>query len=287
VRVQRKPVVLLVLLALCGALGAVVVVVNSLGGTLKLPHLGPQCTVRADGEVTLDQVQMANAATITAVGLRHRMPERAVVVALATAFQESKLENLEHGDRDSVGLFQQRPSQGWGSPAEIRDPRYAADRFYRALKKVKGWREMRVTDAAQKVQRSAYPNAYEKWADESAVLARALTGRATGAVACTVTGEPALRGAAAAAALEQGLRLDWGSGLAALGASRPGGLTVNVTEVKAGWRYAHWLVSHAGGSGLQRVRYAGLEWTAPDGKWQPVTGAEPAGDATVVADVFS
>jgi hypothetical protein len=283
---RKKPVVVLVLLALCGALG-VIVVVNSLAGTLKLPHLGPQCTVRADGEVTLDQVQMANAATIAAVGLRRRMPERAVVVALATAFQESKLENLEHGDRDSVGLFQQRPSQGWGSPEEIQDPRYAADKFYTALKKVKGWRQMRVTDAAQKVQRSAYPNAYEKWADESAVLARALTGGATGAVACTVTGEPALRGAAAAAALEQGLRLDWGNGLDALGASRSGGLTVTVNDVKAGWRYAHWLVSHAGGTGLERVRYADLEWNAPDGTWQPVTGAQPADNATVVADVFS
>ena len=72
---------------------------------------------------------------------------------------------------------------------------------------------MRVTDAAQRVQRSAYPEAYEKWADESAVLAKALTGRATGAVECTVSGEPALRGAAAAAALIEGLRLDWGKGL--------------------------------------------------------------------------
>ena len=105
-----------------------------------------------------------------------------------------KLENLEDGDRDSIGLFQQRPSQGWGTPEKIKDPRYAADKFYTALKKVKGWQKMRVTDAAQRVQRSAYPNAYQKWADESAVLARALTGRATGAVACTVTGAPVLRG---------------------------------------------------------------------------------------------
>src|SRR3712207_121965 len=145
-----------------------------MGGVLKLPRLGPECTVRADGEVTLDAVQMANAATISAVGVRRKMPERAVVVALATALQESKLENLDTGDRDSVGLFQQRPSQGWGSEEQIQDPRYAAEKFYAALKKVKGWKKMRVTDAAQKVQRSAYPNAYEKWADESEVLARAL-----------------------------------------------------------------------------------------------------------------
>ena len=196
-------------------------VATRFSGSIKLPKLGPACTVRADGEVTLDPTQMANAATITAVGIRRKMPERAVVIALATALQESKLENLEHGDRDSLGLFQQRPSQGWGTPEQIQDPRYAAGKFYTALKKVKGWKKMRVTDAAQRVQRSAYPNAYEKWADEAAVLARALTGRATGAVACTVSGEPALRGAAAAAALMDGLRLDWGKGLGRTG--RAGG----------------------------------------------------------------
>src|SRR4051794_32022458 len=136
---------------------------------------------------------MANAATITAVGVRRSMPERAVVIALATALQESKLENREDGDRDSLGLFQQRPSQGWGTADKIQDPRYAADRFYSALKRVKGWKSMRVTDAAQRVQRSAYPDAYERWADDAAVLTRALTGRATGAVACTVTGDPVLR----------------------------------------------------------------------------------------------
>jgi cell division protein FtsB len=170
-----------VLVALCTLLGAlgVVAVVHSFSGSIKLPQLGPACTVRADGEVTLDSVQMANAATITAVGVRRKMPERAVVIALATALQESKLENLEHGDRDSLGLFQQRPSQGWGTPEQVRDPRHSATRFYASLKKVKGWKKMRVTDAAQRVQRSAYPNAYQKWADEAEVLARALTGRAT------------------------------------------------------------------------------------------------------------
>jgi hypothetical protein len=283
--VRKKPIVVIAVLTLLGALGAVVVVVNSLSGALQLPKLGPACTVRADGEVTLDATQMANAATITAVGLRRKMPERAVVIALATAFQESKLENIEHGDRDSLGLFQQRPSQGWGTAEKIRDPRYAAGRFYSALKKVKGWKEMRVTDAAQKVQRSAYPNAYEKWADESAVLAKALTGRATGAVECTVSGEPAVRGAAAAAALMQGLRLDWGKGLGRA-AEQAAGVTVAVTDTGAGWRYAHWLVAHASDTGLERVRFADLEWYAPSGTWEPVTGDRAAGDATVVAEVF-
>ena len=286
---RRTPAVVIVLLALLGTLG-LVVVIKSLPGDIKLPlpALGPECTVKADGEVTLDSVQMANAATITAVGIRRGMPERAVVIALATALQESKLENLDDGDRDSVGLFQQRPSQGWGSVEEIKDPRYAADKFYTSLKRVKGYQKMRVTDAAQRVQRSAYPNAYEKWADESAVLARALTGRATGAVACTVTGAPVLRGATAAAALLEGLKLDWGKGLAKTPAAiQTAGLTVAVSDTSTGWRYAHWLVSHASATGLERVRFADLEWHAPDGKWQPVTADGGVDERQVIAQVFS
>ncbi|MEV6306702.1 hypothetical protein AB0M02_45400 [Actinoplanes sp. NPDC051861] len=283
-----KPLVgIITLLTLVGVIG-VVVLVNNVTGKLTLPRIGPECTVVADGEVTLDAVQMANAATITAVGVRRGMPEQAVVVALATAFQESKLENLDDGDRDSVGLFQQRPSQGWGTFDEIKDPRYAAGKFYAALKKVKGWQEMRVTDAAQKVQRSAYPEAYEKWADESKVLAAALTGRATGAVECTVRGEPVVRGAAAATALLDSLKLDWGKKLpSTAAAARAAGLTVDVTNVNIGWRYAHWLVSHASATGLERVRFGDLEWHAPEGKWRPVTDGTGVNTAQVVAEVFS
>ncbi|HET6480195.1 MAG TPA: hypothetical protein VFG35_09190 [Actinoplanes sp.] len=285
-RVRKSPVVVVAVVALIGALG-VFTVVKTFSGGIKLPKISPECVVRADGEVTLDYVQMANAATITAVGLRRNMSERAVVIALATALQESKLENLDTGDRDSVGLFQQRPSQGWGSIEEIKDPRYAADRFYSALKKVKNYQKMRVTDAAQKVQRSAYPEAYEKWADESAVLARALTGRATGAVECSVQGSPVIRGAAAAAALMEGLRLDWGKGLSNTAAAKQAaGLTVKVTNASTGWRYAHWLVAHASATGLERVRFGDLEWHAPDGKWQAVTADGGIGTGRVVAEVF-
>ncbi|WP_030438589.1 hypothetical protein [Actinoplanes subtropicus] len=285
---RKTPIVVLALVAIVGTL-VVVIVARSMSGNIKiaLPQIGPACTVSADGEVTLDTVQMANAATITAVGIRRGMPEQAVVIALATALQESKLENREDGDRDSIGLFQQRPSQGWGPADKIKDPRYAADKFYSALKKIKGWQKMRVTDAAQRVQRSAYPNAYEKWADESAVLARALTGRATGAVACTVTGTPALRGAAAAAALMNGLKLDWGKGLSKPVAAQAAGLTVKVTDASSGWQYAHWLVSHASDTGLERVRFADLEWYAPNGTWQPVTTGAGADERQVVAQVFT
>jgi hypothetical protein len=283
--VKKKPGAIVAVLALVGALG-VAVTVRSFDGGLQLPQLGPECIVRADGEVVLDSAQMANAATIAAVGMRQGMPERAVVVALATAYQESHLENLDTGDRDSVGLFQQRPSQGWGTPEQIQDPRYAAEKFYKGLKRVRGWKEMRVTDAAQKVQRSAYPNAYEKWADESTVLAKALLGRATGAVACTVSGDPVVRGSTAASTLTQRLRLDWGKGLDDAAAAQAAGLTVTVDDAHIGWRYAHWLVSHARENGIERVRFAGLEWHAPAGEWKRATKERVTGGDRVIAEVF-
>ncbi|MEH0844361.1 hypothetical protein V6U81_18435 [Micromonospora sp. CPCC 205711] len=267
------------------ALLGVFVVVRQLGGQLRLPVASRTCTVQADGTVILDADQMANAATIAAIGMQRQMPERAVVVALATAYQESGLRNLPDGDRDSIGLFQQRPSQGWGTPEEIRNERYAADRFYAALKKVRGWQDMEVTEAAQAVQRSAFPTAYQKWADESQVLTRALLGDATGAVACTVGRTPAMRGAAAAAALTRGLTLDWGLPAAATAAELTG-LTVPAADDRDGWRYAHWLVSHATDHGVKRVRFGDLEWTARGGNWARVADGRPTG-GRVLAEVFA
>ncbi|MEU6077756.1 hypothetical protein [Micromonospora sp. NPDC047074] len=272
--------VVVVLVAVVG----VWIVLRQVGGNLRLPLASRTCTVQADGRVALDADQMANAATIAAIGIQRKMPERAVVVALATAYQESGLRNLVGGDRDSVGLFQQRPSQGWGTPEQIRDPRYAAKRFYAALKKVRGWEGMRVTDAAQKVQRSAFPEAYEKWADESEVLTRALVGHATGAVACTVGRDPVLRGVAATSALHRGLSLDWGLATTAEAAGLTG-LTVPAADERRGWRYAHWLVSHAHDNGVKRVRFGDLEWTARDGTWNRTSDTPATG--RVVAEVFA
>ncbi len=125
----------------------------------------------------LSQRQMEHAATIVEVGKREGMPDYALVVAIATALQESTLRNLANPrvprslelpndgtgtDHDSVGLFQQRPSTGWGTVDQLMDPEYAAAAFYRALRKVQGWQDMPVTVAAQRVQRSAFPNAYAK-----------------------------------------------------------------------------------------------------------------------------
>ncbi len=129
----------------------------------------------------LDQEQLHNSVKIIAAGMQstapgsaNPLPPRAWVVALATAQQESALRNLDHGDRDSLGLFQQRPSQGWGTAVQIMNPTYAATKFYQHLVLVPNWQTMPVTEAAQAVQRSAFPNAYARWEPLASALVEAL-----------------------------------------------------------------------------------------------------------------
>lgn len=122
--------------------------------------------------------QIANARIIVTIGGQRRVPEQAVVIAVATALQESSLRNLRGGDRDSIGLFQQRPSQGWGTPAQLSDPAYQTGKFYDKLLTVDGWQKMRLTEAAQAVQVSAFPNAYAKHTRAATRLVDALSNAA-------------------------------------------------------------------------------------------------------------
>lgn len=124
------------------------------------------------GGVRLDAEQLRNAQTIMRVGYSMGASQRDIIIGLMTAMQESTLRNLDYGDRDSLGLFQQRPSQGWGSPSQVRNPVYAARKFFENLLRLDDRGRMRLTEAAQAVQRSAFPDAYAKW--ES--LARAIAG---------------------------------------------------------------------------------------------------------------
>ncbi|MEV7145413.1 C40 family peptidase [Streptomyces sp. NPDC093084] len=118
--------------------------------------------------------QVPNAATIVAVGLSLNVPAKGQIIALATAMQESRLRNLAYGDRDSLGLFQQRPSQGWGSAEQIRDPTHASEQFYKHLLKVSGWQQITVTQAAQAVQKSGLPDAYAQWEKLATALQAAI-----------------------------------------------------------------------------------------------------------------
>jgi hypothetical protein len=163
---------------------AVAVVAGAAWHRETLPEPVPTplpCTVAG---VPLTAEQTGNAATIAAVARQRGLPDRAVVIALATAQQESRLRNLDYGDRDSLGLFQQRPSQGWGTPAQVQDPVYAAGTFYERLVRVPGWQTGRLTDVAQTVQRSGFPEAYQQWEPMALELTAALALGATPALPC-------------------------------------------------------------------------------------------------------
>ncbi|WP_411140968.1 C40 family peptidase [Streptomyces sp. x-80] len=118
--------------------------------------------------------QIPNAKAIVATGISLKVPDRGQVVALTTAMQESRLRNLNYGDRDSLGLFQQRPSQGWGTAEQVRDPVYASTKFYTALLAVHGWQQLTVTQAAQMVQKSGFPDAYAQWEQLARALQKAI-----------------------------------------------------------------------------------------------------------------
>ena len=129
--------------------------------------------------VTLEAAQVANARTIRDVGVALAVPAQGQAVAVATAMTESTLRNLDHGDADSVGLFQQRPSAGWGSVAQIMDPVYASTKFYRALLDVPDWQNLPLTVAAQRVQRSAFPDRYAAWETLAVALVGSFAGQAS------------------------------------------------------------------------------------------------------------
>ncbi|HET6818769.1 MAG TPA: hypothetical protein VFH66_16185 [Mycobacteriales bacterium] len=221
----------------------------------------PACRVGNGPEALyLDTEQAANATTITAVAHRMGLPNHAVTVAIATVLQESKMHNLPYGDRDSLGLFQQRPSQGWGTPAQLLTPAFAAQAFYRHLVRVDGWERLPVALAAQDVQHSADGSGYEAWVEEARAIARALTGEVTGQFSCRFSsgGRPAPRRLSRLAGLELGR----------------GALTASGTAADD-WLAAQWLVGHAYQLGLQSVTVRGERWQSGDFGW---TRDSAAGD---------
>lgn len=253
-RVARRGIVVCLVLAMIGAGAAGIwFAVRALRPHTPECVVSPHSRVRADdaANFVLTPDQTGYAATIAAVGKRMGMPDHAVTVALATALQESGLSNLQGGDRDSLGLFQQRPSQGWGTPQQIRNPVYAASAFYRRLREQPNWTQLTVTQAAQRVQHSAAPQAYARWEDEARALAKALTGETVAALTChdlTVTGphDQVVR----VAADELGTTHLTGS-----------------HDLAQGWAIGSWLVAHAPRLGVDRVTYNGRTWTAESGTW--------------------
>ncbi|MFI7606495.1 hypothetical protein ACIBTV_15350 [Micromonospora sp. NPDC049366] len=140
--------------------------------------LVPHGVEGAQSRIPLDDAQISNAKAIIKAAKKTGVGERGAVIGVATSLQESKLYNLGHlgayNDHDSQGLFQQRPSSGWGTPEQITDPDYAATAFFTGLKNVGGWQDLPLTTAAQTVQVSAYPFAYAQWEDQAADIVQQL-----------------------------------------------------------------------------------------------------------------
>ena len=261
------------------------VVVAAVIGTRGVLHNfgGPRCQATALGQsVDFDPSQTAYAATIAAISEQRRLPARAATIAIATAIQESKLRNLRYGDRDSVGLFQQRPSQGWGTEQQILDPVFATNRFYDALVKIDGWEQMRITEIAQKVQKSAYPEAYADHEQEGRLLASTLSGHSPGGLGCRL--KDATDGNAEG--LRDALRTELGVPATAKGSS----LSVQADSERRAWSAGAYAVAKAQQFGATRVRVGEREWVRTrdtDGwSWHAVeggggTGAGGAGARTV------
>lgn len=240
--------------------------------TLNPP--GCQVLQAEGGPFDLPAERFAHAATISSLAVKRRLPSRAAVIAVATAMQESKLRNLRHGDLDSLGLFQQRPSQGWGTPQQILDPVYAASAFYDHLVRVPRWQSRPLTDVAQAVQRSAYPLAYAKHETQAQALASAFTGEHPASATCRL-GEPDTTWS------RQRLRshLLRETGLRASDTEH--GVQVVTPNARLAWTAGSWAVAHAQDHGTVVVTVEGRAWTralsADALSWQPAETPAPAG----------
>jgi len=284
----RRPLIVLIVIAVLLAVGAYAAYSAYQRFVVQVLTV-PGCQAgTGNNAIALDFGQAADAATVAGVAVREHLPAEALTVAYATAFQESKLENLTYGDRDSVGIFQQRPSEGWGTTAELEDPAYASRAFFGALVQVPHYATLPVYEAAQAVQKSADGYAYEQYAQTGALLAADYTARphevtcwyspATQAADDNVSPKLNLPGAV------KGLEDTFGEPgrhEVVTSITRPrsdGSLTVNA-PAGSSWSVANWLVTNASSYGITKVRYAGYQWTVglTETSWQSDSGTTTGG----------
>jgi hypothetical protein len=228
------------------------------GATEPIPGQ-ERCVATAGGRsvaVDLDQAHFAS--IIVGVSVRRGLAPRAASIALATAYQETGIRNLDYGDRDSVGLFQQRPSQGWGTAKQLKDPYYATNAFYDAVLKIDGWEKADITEVAQRVQRSAYPEAYRDHEDDARVLASTLTGNSPAAFRCLDRS----RTAGNPEELEASLRKTFGSRAKVTAVDSR--VVVNAANPRLAWAYAHYSVGNSKYYGVTTVTVAGRQWQTQD-----------------------
>ena len=251
-----------------------------------------RCAAELDGtDWYFTPVQAEHAGLVTGVAVQRGLPARAATIALATALQESKLVNIEYGDRDSLGLFQQRPSQGWGTAEQIMDPVYATNAFYDGLVKVDGYEGLEITAAAQAVQRSGFPEAYAQHETRSRAWASALTGHSPGSVTCELRDpdDDDPRGLGGAVELTERLMRDLGLPQGRTAQVDDGSVVIDTSALpydeaaRRTWAVAHWAVATASATGALEVRVGDQVWTRDDANWAAHDGqSEPADRVTVV-----
>ncbi|MGO1972351.1 MAG: hypothetical protein ACTH2Q_05265 [Propionibacteriaceae bacterium] len=263
-------------------IGCVLVVTWFVGRSNTVaPVPGQQRCVASAGNTTvaIDLEQAGNAAIISGVSQQRGLAARAVSIALATAYQESRIRNIDHGDRDSLGLFQQRPSQGWGTPEQIMDPYYSSGKFYESLVKVDDWETGDINDVAQEVQRSGHPDAYRQHEANARALASTLTGHSPGGLTCLDS-----RGADPNA---EGLLARLDANLGETGGSvEAGELVVTTDDELRRWSVAHQVVLHAGRYGVTSVHLDGMAWTQDDHSLPAWVEDPEEGDAGTVVITF-
>ncbi len=257
-----------------GVVVLVVVALVAVGGWFGARFLyasvvNPTCTITAGGMTeTFDPEQTANAALIAALAIKRELPPRAATIALTTAFQESKIRNLRYGDRDSLGLFQQRPSQGWGTEKQILDMVHATNAFYDALVKFKGYQTADITTIAQKVQRSGFPEAYRDHEGQGRVLASTLTGHSPAGLTCRLD---AAKTSVAPDRVVGDLAQQMGITSVRTGAHD---VVVTAPNETLAWAVAHWGVARADQYGATRVAIGDRVWdrSKGDAGWSGGTG---------------
>jgi hypothetical protein len=248
---------------------------RSRGATPPVPGQQRCVATAGSGSVTVDLDQAHYASIIAGLSIRRGLAPRAASIALATAYQESGIRNLDYGDRDSLGLFQQRPSQGWGTAKQVRDPYHATNRFYAALVKIDDWETRDITEVAQKVQRSGHPDAYRDHEADARVLASVLTGQSPGGLSCLDRRNKAGNAAGIATAM--------GKTFGSLVDRRSGSVvSVAATSSRLAWAYAHFAVANAAYYGVTTVRVGDRQWQTDTFNLPTWADASPALDAEAV-----
>jgi hypothetical protein len=229
-----------------------------------------RCVATAnDRFVVIDLDQAHYTSIIVGLSVKRGLPARAASIAMATVYQESGIRNLDYGDRDSVGLFQQRPSQGWGTAKQLLDPYYATGKFYDALVKIKNWETDDINDVAQKVQRSGYPEAYRDHEPDARALASALTGHSPAGFSCLERegnpGKPT--------ALVKSVEKTFGKIDDQIAGKV---ITIDADSEALAWAYASHALANSRLYGVVSIKVGGRQWQTEAFNLPTWTGATPA-----------